>query len=102
MAKPEYIQKNKAWLEAKSHEDGVHPLDKGIFYKVIKRGRTDGPSPNRSSVVVAHYTGKTINGKTFDNSRGGARADTRMDYCPPTNARRRQMGNIHPGRTGIR
>ena len=71
MAKPEYIQKNKAWLEAKSHEDGVHPLDKGIFYKVIKRGRTDGPSPNRSSVVVAHYTGKTINGKTFDNSRGG-------------------------------
>lgn len=83
MAKPEYIQKNKAWLEAKSHEDGVHPLDKGIFYKVIKRGRTDGPSPNRSSVVVAHYTGKTINGKTFDNSRGGVAPAFRLRELIP-------------------
>ncbi|WP_289872281.1 FKBP-type peptidyl-prolyl cis-trans isomerase [Duncaniella dubosii] len=83
MAKPEYIQKNKAWLEAKSHEDGVYPLDKGIFYKVIKRGRTDGPSPNRSSVVVAHYTGKTINGKTFDSSRGGVAPAFRLRELIP-------------------
>ncbi|MDE7474369.1 MAG: FKBP-type peptidyl-prolyl cis-trans isomerase, partial [Duncaniella sp.] len=44
MAKPEYIQKNRAWLEAKSQEDGVKPLDKGIFYKIIKSGKADGPT----------------------------------------------------------
>lgn len=71
MAKPEYIQKNREWLAAKALEDGVKPLDKGIYYKVLKSGRTGAPSPGRGSVVTAHYTGKTINGKTFDSSRGG-------------------------------
>ncbi len=71
MAKPEYIAKNRQWLADKSREPGVMPLDKGIFYKVLKRGRTDSATPNRGSVVTVHYTGKTINGKTFDSSRGG-------------------------------
>ncbi|MBE6304472.1 MAG: FKBP-type peptidyl-prolyl cis-trans isomerase [Bacteroidales bacterium] len=71
MAKQEYIEKNRAWLAAKSKELGVKPLDKGIFYKVIKAGNPKGAKPNRSSVVVAHYVGKTINGKVFDSSRGG-------------------------------
>ncbi len=71
MAKPEYIQKNREWLAAKALEDGVKPLDKGIYYKVLKSGRPGAPSPGRGSVVTAHYTGKTINGKTFDSSRGG-------------------------------
>lgn len=71
MAKPEYIQKNKEWLVAKSKEEGVLPLDKGIYYKVLKKGNPKGASPNRGSVVTAHYVGKTINGKTFDSSRGG-------------------------------
>lgn len=71
MAKPEYVQKNKEWLAAKSKEEGVMPLDKGIYYKVIKKGNPKGASPNRGSVVTAHYVGKTINGKTFDSSRGG-------------------------------
>lgn len=69
MAKPEYIKKNKEWLEFKSQEPGVESLPKGIFYKVIKRGK--GAQPNKGSVVTAHYVGKTINGKTFDSSRGG-------------------------------
>lgn len=71
MAKPEYIQKNREWLAAKALEEGVKPLDKGIYYKVLKSGRPGAPSPGRGSVVTAHYTGKTINGKTFDSSRGG-------------------------------
>ena len=72
MAKPEYIQKNKAWLEGpKSHEDGVHPLDRGVFYKVIKpEGALADRAQTPSSVVVAHYTGKTIS-KAFGSSRGG-------------------------------
>ena len=72
MNKREYIQANRDWLVAKSQEDGVKPLAKGIYYKVLKKGRNDGVHPNPRSVIVAHYTGRTINGKKFDSSRGGA------------------------------
>ena len=34
MSKREYIQANKDWLEAKSKEEGVKELPKGIYYKV--------------------------------------------------------------------
>lgn len=71
MAKQEYIQKNKEWLEAKANEPGVKALDGGVYYKVLKTGDKNGRTPNRGSVVTAHYVGKTINGKTFDTSRGG-------------------------------
>lgn len=72
MNKREYIQVKRDWLVAKSQEDGVKPLAKGIYYKVLKKGRNDGVHPNPRSVIVAHYTGRTINGKKFDSSRGGA------------------------------
>lgn len=71
MAKQEYIEKNRQWLIDKAKEPGVKSLDKGILYKVIKSGNPNGAKPNRASVVTAHYVGKTINGKTFDSSRGG-------------------------------
>lgn len=71
MPKQEYIDRNRQWLRDKAQEPGVLPLDKGIYYKVLRQGDKKKPSPNRNSVVVAHYTGKTINGKTFDSSRGG-------------------------------
>lgn len=71
MAKPEYIAKNREWLESKAKEPGVLPLESGIYYKVLKKGNNDPRTPNRNSVVTVHYTGKTINGKTFDSSRGG-------------------------------
>lgn len=70
--KKDYAIANREWLKAKASEPGVVHIDKGICYKVISRGRADGPSPSRNSVVVVHYTGKTINGKKFDSSRGGA------------------------------
>ena len=35
MAKREYIQANKEWLEAKAKEEGVKALPKGIYYKVL-------------------------------------------------------------------
>lgn len=83
MAKQEYIQKNREWLEAKSHEPGVVALDKGVCYKPIKKGNQKSPTPNRGSVVTAHYVGKTINGKTFDSSRGGVAPAFRLrDLIP--------------------
>ena len=71
MAKREYIQANKEWLEAKSKEDGVKALPKGIYYKVLSEGDQDSAMPTVRSIITAHYTGKTIDGKQFDSSRGG-------------------------------
>ena len=46
-------------------------LPRGIYYKVLKQGDPKGAQPCRRSIVTAHYTGWTINGKKFDSSRGG-------------------------------
>ncbi len=83
MAKQEYIQKNREWLSAKAKEPGVMSLDKGIYYKVIKKGNPKGAMPNRGSVVTAHYVGKTISGKTFDSSRGGVAPAFRLRELIP-------------------
>ncbi len=71
MAKREYVEANRRWLAEKATEEGVKSLPKGIYYKVISEGNPDGASPTPRSIVTAHYTGWTINGKKFDSSRGG-------------------------------
>ena len=71
MAKQSYIQANKDWLAEKAKEEGVKALPKGVFYKVLAEGDKNSPQPTRRSIVTVHYTGKTINGKKFDSSRGG-------------------------------
>jgi hypothetical protein len=43
MNKREYIQANKDWLMAKSMEEGVNALPKGIYYKVLSEGNPDTP-----------------------------------------------------------
>ena len=78
MNKREYIQANKDWLEAKSKEEGVRALPKGIYYKVLSEGRSaegrlqgknqSSATPTVRSIITAHYTGKTIDGKQFDSS----------------------------------
>jgi len=83
MAKQEYIEKNRQWLADKAKEPGVKLLDKGVLCKVVKNGNAKGAMPNRYSVVTAHYVGKTINGKTFDSSRGGVAPAFRLrDLIP--------------------
>ena len=71
MSKQDYIQTNKDWLETKSKEADVNALQNGIYYKVIKKGNDNTKHPTPKSIVTAHYTGWTINGKKFDSSRGG-------------------------------
>lgn len=78
MAKREYIQANKDWLTAKASEEGVKALPKGIYYKVISEGNNDGKHPTPRSIITAHYSGWTINGKKFDSSRGGAPLAVRL------------------------
>ena len=70
MNKREYADANRRWLEEKASEEGVNALPGGIYYKVISQGNDDGKHPTRRSIVTAHYTGTTINGKKFDSSRG--------------------------------
>ncbi|MDE5662843.1 MAG: FKBP-type peptidyl-prolyl cis-trans isomerase [Muribaculaceae bacterium] len=95
MGKQEYIEKNREWLRAKSGEEGVRMLDKGVCYKVLRQGDVKKPSPGRQSVVTVHYTGKTINGKTFDSSRGGVAPAFRLrDLIPGWIIALQQM---HPG-----
>lgn len=69
MNRQEYIQANKEWLNAKAKEEGVKALSNGIYYKIISEGKNDGVHPSPRSVVTAHYTGWTIDGKVFDSSR---------------------------------
>lgn len=71
MAKQEYIQANKKWLEEKAKEAGVKALSKDVYYKVMNEGNPSSAKPTVRSVITAHYTGKTIDGKEFDSSRGG-------------------------------
>ena len=45
MNKREYAQANKEWLAAKAQEEGVKPLPKGIYYKVLAEGKADEKHP---------------------------------------------------------
>ena len=78
MNKREYAQANKEWLANKSKEEGVKPLPKGIYYKVLAEGKADEKHPTPRSIVTANYTGRTIDGKQFDSSRGGATLAIRL------------------------
>ena len=71
MIKKDYAEANRRWLAEKAKEEGVKALPHGIYYKVLKAGNSNGLQPSRRSIVTAHYTGWTINGKKFDSSRGG-------------------------------
>lgn len=54
MSKREYIQANKEWLEAKSKEEGVKALPKGVYYKVLAEGNADSPQPALRSIIIQH------------------------------------------------
>lgn len=74
MKKQEYARVNKEWLAEKANEEGVNELPGGIYYKVLKTGLNDDRHPSPRSIVTAHYTGRTINGKKFDSSLGARRS----------------------------
>ena len=52
MNKREYAQANKEWLTAKAQEEGVKPLPKGIYYKVLAEGKADEKHPTPRSIVT--------------------------------------------------
>ena len=42
-----------------------------FYSKVLSEGDQTSAQPTVRSIITAHYTGRTINGKKFDSSRGG-------------------------------
>ena len=53
MAKREYVEANKRWLEEKAKEEGVMALPRGIYYKVLKQG-----DPNVCCCILCPEAGR--------------------------------------------
>jgi len=66
MQSGENIKAGKEFIGKYKKKDGVISLDNGIVYKIIKAG--SGIQPTATDSVVAHYTGKLVDGRVFDSS----------------------------------
>lgn len=66
----EYARANAAWLAAKAEEEGVEPLPGGVYRRILSSGPSGGRQPSARSIVTVHYTGRTVDGRTFDTSVG--------------------------------
>ncbi len=60
------LEKSNLYLEENAKKEGVKTLASGLQYKVITTGT--GKSPVAEDTVRVHYTGKLIDGTTFDSS----------------------------------
>ena len=62
----ENIKKGEEFLAKNKLEKGVKETESGLQYKMITAG--NGKRPTSSDIVKVHYTGKLIDGTTFDSS----------------------------------
>ena len=60
--------KNTQWLESNKTQPGVVTTASGLQYKVVYQGWHLNRKPNKSSTVKVKYTGKLIDGSTFDSN----------------------------------
>lgn len=83
MTRGQYARLNAEWLSQKTTQEDVLPLPKGLCYKVIGEGCGGGDCPTERSIVTVHYTGRLIDGRVFDGSRGGTPLAMRLcDLIP--------------------
>lgn len=59
-------REGEIFLEKNKEAEGVKTTPSGLQYKVLKEGT--GKTPNATSKVKVHYTGKLIDGTVFDSS----------------------------------
>jgi FKBP-type peptidyl-prolyl cis-trans isomerase FkpA len=64
-------EKNEEFLVTNAKKPGVTVTPSGLQYRVIKAGTGKKPESAKATVKV-HYTGKLIDGTTFDSSVGGS------------------------------
>ncbi len=72
----EYKERNLEFLEEYSKRAGVKRLFNGVMYREITKGNGEKPTPK--SIITVHYTGKLINGKTFDATEQGRAATFKL------------------------
>lgn len=60
------LEKSNLFLEENAKKEGVTTLESGLQYQVLQAG--EGQSPAATDTVRVHYTGKLIDGTTFDSS----------------------------------
>lgn len=83
VSRGEYARQNAQWLSQKATQEDVLPLPKGLCYRVMSEGSGKGDSPTERSIVTVHYTGRLIDGRVFDGSRGGTPLAMRLcDLIP--------------------
>jgi FKBP-type peptidyl-prolyl cis-trans isomerase FklB len=54
------------FLKVNAAKEGVQELNNGIQYLVLQEGNGEKPSPK--ATIRAHYAGRLLSGKEFDNS----------------------------------
>lgn len=59
-------EENIKFLEDNKDKDGIVTTASGLQYQIVKKGK--GATPTAQNVVKVHYTGKLIDGTTFDSS----------------------------------
>lgn len=74
-------KKGQEFLAENKKKQGVVELASGLQYKILTEG--SGNSPKPTDVVLFHYTGKTLDGKVFDSSVGGAPAESPVNGLIP-------------------
>lgn len=58
------------FMKRMADAEGIHALENGVLYKVLKVG--NGPTPDRYSTVKVVYEGRLAEGAVFDSSKGKA------------------------------
>ena len=72
-----YKLRNQEFLQEYAQKPGVKIMFNGVMYRELTKGKGPKPSPKR--FVIAHYTGKLINGKVLDQTEKGRPATFRLN-----------------------
>lgn len=80
-AAEENKKKGREFLTENKKKQGVIELASGMQYKIKSEG--SGTPPKLTDVITFHYTGKTLDGKVFDSSEGGAPAESPVNGLIP-------------------
>lgn len=61
-------QEAENFLKENADKEGVTVTESGLQYEIIEAGKEDGKKPTLEDTVTVHYTGKLVDGTTFDSS----------------------------------
>ena len=61
-------QKAEDYLKENAEKESVKVTESGLQYEIIEAGKEDGKKPTMEDTVTVHYTGKLVDGTTFDSS----------------------------------